>query len=208
MTGHLRVDRVDQLHVRLTYSHLVEGPPHDVFLLDVEAVASTRFDETAYLDILEPVLHTHGEAADACSVRVSRTHRSWSASAGEAEIAIALATGRADTTDHGSTEAVRSAFRQLLSLAEDENPASFTYQEAITEARLRVERAYADVHADRLSVTDEEHHASQGLWSVGLVHLPTRARFRVVLGFVDGDLRTAHIRRVADGEVVASVGTE
>jgi len=208
MTGHLRVDRVDQLHVRLTYSHLVEGPAHDVFLLDVGVVASTGFDERAYLDVLEPVLHTHGEEADACSVRVSRTHRSWSASPGEAEIAVALATGRADTTDHGSTNAVRSAFRQLLSLAGDETAATFTYQEAITEARLRLECAYADVHADRLSVTDEEHQVSQGLWSVGLVHLPTRTRFRVVLGFVDGDPRTAHIRRVSSGEVVASVGTE
>lgn len=207
MTGHLRVDRVDQLHVRLTYSHLVEGPAHDVFLLDVGTKSSTGFDESAYLDVLEPVLHAHGEAADACSVRVSRTHRSWSTSRGEAEIAVALATGHADTTDHGSTEAVRSAFRQLLSMDEEES-ASLTYQEAITEARLRVERAYGDVHADRLSVTDEEHQVSQGLWSVGLVHLPTRARFRVLLGFVDGDPRTAHIRRVSRGEVVDSVGTE
>lgn len=209
MSGHLTLDRVDQLHVRIAYSRVIEGPAHDVFLLDVTTASQTaRFDEAAYLVVLEPILHAHGAAADACSLRVSRTHRSWSESPGEAEISVALSTGREDKTDRGATEAVRSAFAALLSHSGDGRPGPLTHPEAITEARLRVERAYADVYADRLTVADEEHMASQGRWSVGLVHMPSSARFRVTLGFVDGDLRTTHIRRVPDGEVVDSVGTE
>lgn len=208
MSGQLSVDRVDQLHVRVTYSRMIEGPAHDVFLADVDPLPSTtRFDEAAYLAILEPVLHAHGKTADACSLRVSRTHRSWSSSVGEAEIAVALSTGRADSTDAASTESVRSTFRTLLAVAGDAEPLVFGHPDAVTEARLRVERAYASMHADRLSVTDEEHVTSEGMWSVGLVH-SDRARFRVLLGFVDGDLRTTHIRRVTGAEVVDSVGTE
>ena len=80
-------------------------------------------------------------------------------------------------------------------------------REAITEAQLSVERAFSDVHADRLAVTDEEHIAGQGMWSVGLA-LPNEARFRVLLGFVDGIPGTTHIRCMPTGDIVGSMGAE
>jgi hypothetical protein len=207
MSGTLHLGRVDQLRVRLTYSRVLEGPAHDVFLLDVQPKDPTeRFDEAPYLEMLEPVLHTHGAAPDPCVVHVNRTHRSWTASPGDAEIAIALSTGRATALDHDSTEVVRSAFRKVLEHVDAERTPPLSHHEAIIQARLRVEEAYPEAHADRLAVTDEEHIAARGMWSVGLV-LSNLVRFHVLLGFVDGVAHTTHIRRMPGSEIVDSVGT-
>lgn len=206
MSSSLDLDRVDRLSVRVSYCGVLEGPPHDVFLLDVRpGGAGDAFDETPYLDALEPVLHTHGDTADPCTVHVTRTHRSWTTEAGEAEISIALATGRASTVDRSATESVVSAFRKVLELAAPGPSDPLDHHDALAEARLRVERAYAEVHADLLTVTDEEHVAGARTWSVGLSF--PRARFQVLLGCVDGDPRSTHIRRLRGGEVVDSVGT-
>lgn len=208
MSTSLVLDRVDRLSVRVSYCSVLEGPPHDVFVLDVRpGGAGDTFDETPYLDALEPVLHTHGEASDPCTVHVTRTHRSWTAEAGEAEIAIALATGRSTTVDRAASASVASAFRKVLELSAGGGPPDpLDHHDALAEARQRVERAYAEVHADLLAVTDEEHVAVARTWSVGM-SLPTRGRFQVLLGFVDGDSRSTHIRRLPGGEVVDSVGT-
>jgi hypothetical protein len=207
MTGTLDLDRVDELRIRLTYSRVLEGPAHDVFLLDTRPVPSTgRFDETSYLDCLEPVLHPQGEGWAPAVVHVNRTHRNWVESAGEAEIVVALATGRSTAMDQAATEAVGSVFAKILQQTADEPAAALGHRDALLEARLRIERAYAEVHADRLSVTDEEHVPASGMWSVGLV-LDDRARFKVRIGFVDGDSRTTHIRCLPGSEIVDSVGT-
>lgn len=207
MTGTLDLDRVDRLSVRLVYSRVLEGPAHDVFLLETRPALSTgRFDETPYLDWLEPVLHPNGDGYAPSVVHVNRTHRNWVDSAGEAEIVVSLATGRSTTMEPAAADSVGSVFRTILEHAADERPAALGHRDALREARLRVERAYTEVHADRLAVTDEEHVPGSGMWSVGLV-LRGRARFEVQIGFVDGDPRVTHIRRRPGSEIVDSVGT-
>jgi hypothetical protein len=207
MSGALDLDRVDELCIRLVYSRVLEGPAHDVFLLDTRPAPSTgRFDETPYLDWLEPVLHPAGEAQAPSVVHLNRSHRSWADSAGEAEIVVALATGRSTTMDRAAVESIGSVFGKILEHAGDPPPPPLARADALLEAKLRVERAYAEVHADRLAVTDEEHIAGSRTWSVGLT-LDSRARFEVRIGFVDGDPRATHIRRRSGSEILDSIGT-
>lgn len=208
MTGALDLDLVDELHVRLTYARTFEGPVHDVFLVDVRAAPSSgRFDERPYLDLLEPVLRSPGGDWAPALVQVTRTHRSGSAAGGVADIAVTLATGRSRPVERAVVDTVASVFRTLLDRAGAEAPAEILdHDQALLEARLRLERGHDEVDADLLTVSDEEHVPASGLWSVGLV-LAGRARFGVRIGFVDGDARTTHIRRLRGSEIVDSVGT-
>lgn len=208
MTGALDLDRVDELSIRLTYGRHLEGPAHDVFLLDTRPQLPTgRFDERPYLDRLEPVLRPDGGDWAPTVVHVNRTHRNGAECDGEAEIVVALATGRSTTMERAAVDTIGSVFRELLDLSGDRARATtLDHEQALLEARLRVERAYVDVEADLLTVSDEEHVAAAGLWSVGLVLLG-RVRFGVRIGFVDGDPRTTHIRRLPGSEIVDSLGT-
>jgi hypothetical protein len=63
------------------------------------------------------------------------------------------------------------------------------------------------VHSDVLSVSEEEHRAAQGSWSVGL---RTREldRYLVVVGFLDGYAGSAHVRHEPRSEVLDAVGSE
>lgn len=206
MSSSLHLGAVDEMRVQLSFSRVLDGPAHDVFLLDVHPRASTdRFDEAPVLEVLEPVLYTRGPASDPYVVHVSRTHSSWAGGAGQAQIAIALATGLSTGMGPAATEVVRSTLRKVLEHVGAEKAAPLTHREAIDEARLRVERSFPEVHADRLTVTDEEHISAEGRWSVGLT-LSTVARFQVDIGFVDGDSQTTHVRRMPGSEVVDSVG--
>lgn len=202
----LDLGRVGDLRIKVTFGRVLEGPAHDVFLLDVHppSTPGERFDETPYLDVLEPILHTHG-TTDPYVVHVNRTHSSWDESAGKADIVVALATGHTSRVEPTAAASVASAFRKILGHADEPAP-GLGHDDAITRARLSVESAYPDVHADRLMTTDEQHMASSGTWSVGL-SLPDLARFQVTLGFVDGDAGTTHIRRTPASEVVDSIGT-
>lgn len=208
MSGTVDLGRVDELRVRLAFSRAPEEPPHDVFLLDVRPVTGTgRFDESPYLDLLEPVLALPAGKRRRCVVQVNRTHRSWTDSPGEAEIAVALSSGRATSAmDHEATEVVRLALRKVLDRVEASRAPALAHQEAVGEARARVARVFTEVEADRLTVTDEEHHAAEGTWSMYLA-VPAVARFHVLLGFVDGDPTTTHIQRLPSSEIVDSVGT-
>lgn len=207
MSSSLRLGAVDELRVRLVFSRVLEGPAHDVFLLDVHPSAPAEgLDEAPILDLLEPVLHARGTAEDAYVVRVNRTRHSWTGRGHEAEVAVALSTGLATAMDPSATEVVRTALREVLAHVAAERGPALTHQEATDQARLRVEEAFPDAHADRLTLTDEEHVVGDGSWSVG-TRLPTGARFQAVIGFVDGDPRSSHIRQLSGGEVVDSVGT-
>lgn len=208
MTGVLDLDRVDELRVRLSYGHLLEGPAHDVFLLDLRLAPSAgRFEERPYLDALAPVLRSPGGDWAPTVVHVNRTHSNWAGESGVVEIAVALATGRYNTLARDAVDKIHSAFRSMLDGSGDAAaPTSLDHEQALLEARWRVERGYGDVHADLLAVTDEEHVPASGMWSVGLV-LADRARFSVRIGFVDGDVRSTHVQRRPGSEVVDSLGT-
>lgn len=208
MTGALDLGRVDELHVRLTYGRSFEGPVHDVFVLDTRPGSATgSFDERPYLELLEPVLQAPGGDRAPAVVHLNRTHRSGVEGPDEAEIVVALATGRSTPVERAVVDTVGSAFRTMLDRAGAEPPAELLdHDHALLEARLRLARGYAGVDPDLLSVSDEEHGPAPGTWSVGLV-LAGRARFGVRIGFVDGDARTTHIRRLRGSEVVDSLGT-
>lgn len=201
----LDLDRVDEVCVRLAFSRILEGPAHDTFLLDARPAISTgRFDERPYLDRLEPVLRSHGGRWVPSVVHLNRTHRTWGKGPNQAEIVVALATGRSTTMEPAAVAAIGSVFRAILDQAGETPPTALDRRQALLEARLRVERGYAEVHADRLRVSDEEHTPTSGTWSVGLV-LDDSTRFTVRIGFVDGDPRTTHVRRLPDSEVVDSL---
>lgn len=207
MFGAIHLDRVDELRIRLAYSSTRDGPTHDVFLLDAHLPPTAGpFDESVYLAALEPVLHAHGAQPEPCVVRLTRTHRSWTGTHGEAEITIGLSTGGGRAVDPGSRQAVLSAFQDILRRVDAVNGHPPDHGEAVAEARQRVQEAFPEVAAGSLLVTDEEHRASAGMWSVGLA-LPGLARFTVLLGCVGGIPGTAHITRMPTNEVVDSVGT-
>ncbi|HEX6246226.1 MAG TPA: hypothetical protein VFZ64_00025 [Nocardioidaceae bacterium] len=207
MSSSLRLGAVDELRVRLVFSRVLEGPAHDVFLLAVRPLASGEgIDEAPILDLLEPVVHTRGTAEDAYVVHVNRTRHSWTGGTHQTEIAVALSTGLATTMDPSATEVVRTTLREVLAHVATQKGPALTHEEATEQARLRIEEAFPDAHADLLTLTDEEHVVADGSWSVG-TRLPNGARFQAVVGFVDGDPRSSHIRRLSGGEVVDSVGT-
>jgi hypothetical protein len=74
---------------------------------------------------------------------------------------------------------------------------------AIASARDVVSSVW-DVPADRLQVSDEQHHPQHGGWTIGLVDRGV-ARFEVDLA-ADGDPRTVRARRRAAAEVADSIG--
>lgn len=207
MFGGLDLDRVDDVRVKLAYSEVPDGPPHEVFLLDAHLEDPGAFDAHSYFEDLEPVLQVLGQAPDPCVVRLVRTHRSGSARTGEVEISIGLTTSTTRPVDHASTEAVTAAFRRILQRVTPAGGSSPGHDEAMAEARLRVQEAYPGASADSLAVTDEEHLAHAHMWSVGMTR-GTTMRYHVVLGFVDGMPGTAHVRRMPTGEVVDSVGSD
>jgi hypothetical protein len=207
MFGPIDLDAVDVLRIRVACSSAPEGPSLEVFLLDTHLpLGAGPFEESVYLKALEPVLHTHGPRPEPCVVRLTRTHRSESGTHGEAEISVGLSTAGGRAVDPATREAVLSAFRDVLRRVDLVNGHTPDHAEAIAEARLRVQEGFPDVDAASLLVTDEEHRASAGMWSVGLA-LPEVARFKVLLGCVDGVPGTTHITRRPTTEVVDSVGT-
>ncbi len=207
MPRSLRPGAVDELRVRLVFSRVLEGPAHDVFMLDVRPpTASEPFDGTPILALLDPVLYA-GSVADAYVVHLNRTHSGWAGGVSDAEIVVALSTGIATSMDPAATEVVRSALREVLLHVGAEQGSPLPHDEAMSEARMRVEKVFPDVRADALVLTDEEHVAAEGSWSVGL-SLSTIARFGVAIGFVDGDPQTTHVRRTPGSEIVDSVGAE
>lgn len=207
MSSTLDLGQVGALRVSVTFGAVLEEPAHDVFLLDAGPLPSTgQFDEGPYLDLLAPLLPPRPSKRERWVVSVNRTHRSGTPGPGVAEIAIAVASRRTPGAGPETVESVRSAFRQILARAGAPGAATLDHPEALSEARRQVQRAFPEAPADRLAVTDEEHHAAQGMWSVGLA-LAMQARFEVLVGFVDGDPGTVRIRRTGS-EIVDSVGTD
>jgi hypothetical protein len=77
--------------------------------------------------------------------------------------------------------------------------------DAVKAAAAVVAHAFPEVDPRVLSLTDEEHHAAEGRWTVGL-SVPGSMRFQVEVGLVPGVPGSAHVHRLPVGEVVDSVG--
>ena len=214
----LREGRVTGLRVTVACARLLDEEPYDVYLLDVAtleppAKGGDPFDEAPYLQSLEPVLDAAGPEAS-WVVEVARSHRSDRDGLGQARVSLLLGMGRAPSEigpDRDLTAAVRSAFTRMArppaSLpAAQPSARPLVRGDALTAATGAVAHSFPGVDLGGLALTDEEHHADEGRWSLGLA-LPGVARFQVELGFVPGEPASAHLRRMPVGEVVDSVGT-
>lgn len=207
----LREGRVDGLRVTVACARSLDEVPHDVYLLDLAPTAGGsadgRFDEVPYLECLEPVLDAAG-GPTSWVVEVARTHRGDRAGLGQAHVSVLIAVGGPPATGElvpDLTPLMRSAFSRMVGQFAPESPLALDRAAALDAAAAAVGHAYADVEPGRLSLTDEEHHADEGQWSVGL-SVPGAARFRVQLGLVPGLHGSAHVHRMPLSEVVDSVG--
>jgi hypothetical protein len=202
----LRQGRVDGLRVTVAVARSLDDSPHDVYLVDVAPAADDgRFDEVPYLECLDPVLEAAGRPS-AWVVDVSRTHRSDGDGVGRAHIAVLLATGASASgvaPEVDLTAAVREAFAHL---APPGDTVPLSRDDALRAGSRAVTTAFPDVEESSLSLTDEENHAIEGRWSLGLA-LGGVARFQVNLGVVPGLPASVHVRRMPASEVVDSVGT-
>jgi hypothetical protein len=206
----LQLGPVASVRLRLALSAGVGGPAHDVFLVDARrADPAVPFEEGRWLVVLQDLLDRAGlDASGEGLLRVERSHALGDALPGTAEVELVLDTGAAPALPATHVEQVASALRAALGPALGGEPGEgLSRGEAIDAARRSVLLADPGADEDTLVVTDEEHLASAGRWSIGLA-LGTRARFEVVIGLVDGDPRTRHVRRLPGSEVVDSVGTE
>jgi hypothetical protein len=204
----LNLGSVDQMRVRVDYGRMLDGPSHDVFLLDMQVAATEAFDEMPYLEALEPILYAGAETPLVYSVNVNRHHTSWGSALGEAEIRLNLTTGRMSAMlAPTALDAVTLAFRRVREHAGGPVRPKLRHDDAIALARVRVEEAYPEVHSDALSVSDEEHRAAHDSWSIGL-RTKDLDRYVVVIGFLDGYAGSAHVRHQPRSEVLDSVGSE
>ncbi|NUO89557.1 MAG: hypothetical protein HOQ18_01800 [Dermatophilaceae bacterium] len=210
MISALGKGRVDALRIVVACARSLDDVPHDVYLLELvpttEAVAGSRFDELPYLECLEPVLGSSGGMLP-WVVEVSRTHRGDRDGMGRAQLSVLLAVGDppadgAPAPDLGPLMA--EAFSRMVGRFAPDAPAP-DRAEALGAAMAAVAHAYPDVDARALSLTDEEHHAEEGCWTVGLAVVGV-TRFRVQLGLAPGLSASTHVHRVPLGEVVDSVG--
>ena len=213
----LRQGRVAGLRVTVACGRSLDTVPDDVYLLDVTpqataGAAAGRFDEVPYLECLEPVLDAAG-GPPSWVVEVSRSHRSDTDGMGWAHLAVHLGTGGSTSPAHAGIEPgpdltplVQLAFGQMAERASAQaESGQLDHGEAIAAATAAVEHAFGDVDSRTLSLTDEEHDAAEGRWSVGLA-VPEVARFQVRLGFVPGMPGSVHVHRRPLSEVVDSVG--
>jgi hypothetical protein len=210
MISALRKGRVDGLRVVVACAASLDDVPHDVYLLDLApttaAVADGRFDEVPYLECLEPVLASTG-GVPSWVVDVTRTHRADRDGVGEAQLSVLLATGAPPvdgTLAPTLTPLMGEAFSRMVGRFAPGATAP-ERADALGAAAAAVGHAYPDVDPGALSLTDEEHHADGGGWTVGLA-VPGVTRFRVQLGLVPGLPGSAHVHRMPLGEVVDSVG--
>lgn len=201
----LNLGRVDRLRVQVGFRRRPTGTPYEQFLLDspIPDDVGARVDEAEVLAALERILHAGDGARPHYSVHQHRWHTSWGASPGALEIGLTLTL---PSVDPERVEAVSSAFRELLAVAEEAPGPPTSRDQAIVRARTSTQAAYA-VDAESLTLSTEEHHSAENSWSLEL-HAPGGEEFEVVVGFVDGYVGSVRAARRAAAEVVDSIGSE
>jgi hypothetical protein len=213
MGATLREERVAELEVTVSIAAARDREPHDVYLIEValgtdDGRGAAGFDEAPFLEDLEPLLTAAGPSPQ-WAVDVSRAHRSDEGARGRARISLVLAPAGdpAGPDEPDVTAAVRDAFARVAARSTPSTtPVELSHDAALAEARTAVARLFAGIDSRDLGLTDEEHHALEGSWSLGLA-LPGVARFRVHVGLVSAVPHSVHVRRMPVGEVVDSVGT-
>ena len=163
MSGALQLGPVGEVRIGLTFASAIEAAPHDTFLLDLHPdVSADPFDERPYLAAVASLVSPAGLAPRPGVVHVNHTHVVGASRAGEAAIVIALADGEEHALEPAAVDMARSALRSILTSHGAPLTRALGHDEALREARRRVEASYPEAQAERLVVTDEEHMASAG----------------------------------------------
>ncbi|MGZ4444478.1 MAG: hypothetical protein ACXVXC_15055 [Nocardioidaceae bacterium] len=207
----LTLGRVDRLRIQVGYRARPDGPAYLQFLLDLPVPEPDRvrdgFAEARVLAALEPVLYAGSGAPRHYSVHQHRWHTSWGVSPSAVDLGLLVTTGPATAAVVEAAHAgVTRAFRALLELAGQSEPAPTSREAAVRRARRSAAAAYA-LDPDALSLSSEEHHPAERSWTVGL-RSTTGEKYDVVVGLVDGYAGSVRVRHEDRGEVSDSVGYE
>ena len=202
----LTLGRVDQVRVQVGFSNLLDGPPDDVFLLDLARRDTAEpFDEAPYLAALDPLVTAASGHHPPYSLHLHRHRTSWGVSVGDVEIRLVVMTGhRAGPLPAAVVDAVSAALAGILDQAGRLEAEPVAHGEAVERARGAVEAVYHG--AGELAISDEEHQAARGLWSIGL-RSPELDRYVAEVGFLQGYAGSTHVRHL-HSEVLDSVGSE
>jgi hypothetical protein len=198
----LGLARVDQVLVVATLRRIHDPEASDAFVVTLEVAPGERLDEEALLGELGAAPSALGPQA-LWSLEVTRTHAGSgtqvSESRAEVRLDVVVPTAQADA----GVEVLESLWGRVSSLATTaaQGPDSET---AIGRAREVVALVW-DVRADRLRVSDEEHHPEHGGWTIGLVDGDV-ARYEVELAATVDGPRTIRVRRRQATEVADSIG--
>ncbi len=201
----LDLSRVDDLVVAVSFGAAPDEPADEVFLLTVHPNLSdeARFDDRPYVDSLEALLK---DSHPPHTMQVTRTHESWGSRSATAsiELFVGLEAGSERET---LSAAVVDAFGGMLDATGRREPPAVPRDSAVELAMRLAALAWSDLEPGTLSITDEEHHHSTGVWTIGLTN-PAHDRVLAQVGVVGGDPATARIKRMGEAEIVDSVGVE
>jgi hypothetical protein len=209
----LTLGRVDRVRVQVGFRASPDDRAYLQFLLDLSVPEADSagdhdaFDERLALAALEPVLYAGSGAPRHYSLHQHRWHTSWGASPGALEVGLLVTTGTRTTANISEAhDGVIRAFRDLMEVAGQPEPAPTSRDAAILRARRGAATAYA-IDPDALWLSAEEHHQAENSWTVGL-RTNTGGEYEVVVGFVDGYAGSVRVRHQQRIEVSDSIGSE
>jgi len=210
----LTLGRVDLIRVQVGYRASPDDRAYVQFLLDLSVREAdgpsdqADFDERRILAALGPVVYAGSEVPRHYSLHQHRWHTSWGASPGALEIGVLVTTGPGTTAAvvEAAHNDVTRAFRDLMEVVGQPEPAPTSRDAAIQRARRAAATAYA-VDPDALSVSAEQHHPAENSWALKL-RSTARDEYDVVVGFVDGSGGSVWVRRDQRIEAADSIGSE
>ena len=198
----LALARVDEVLVVATLRRIHDPEASEAFVVTVEVPPGERLDEEGRLGELGTAPSAFGPQA-LWSLEVSRAHAGTGTQVTESRAEVRLDVVVPTSQAAAGVEVLESLWRRVRSLASTSRQ-GLDRETAIGRAREVVALVW-DVRADRLQVSDEEHHPERDGWSIGLV-VRGRARFEVELATPDGDPGAVRVSRREPAEVADSVG--
>lgn len=218
MTGHpAREHRLEtptfgsvrELRVQVGYRLKAEGSAYQQYLLDLPVHDEDEhpFEETQVLATLGPVLYAGADAPRPYSLHQHRWHTNMGITPNTLEIGL-LVTAATTTSDvvKAADDAVIRAFRDLMELTGRPVSDPLSREEALLRARRSAATAFK-VEPESLWPGAEEHHPSEGSWTV-MLRTNEGEQFDVRIGFVDGYAGSARVGHARPIEVSDSIGSE